>query len=256
MENPTKGAEVRHRWVDHIPLIWAEPPGPSNPARLVIWLGGLGGRKEELSSHLKRMASMGFHAAAYDLWQHGERGTEDRDQIMRRVFGNFYLHMWPILARSTEDALRVIDWAETEFGPLGKVCMGGISMGGDISVAALPLDRRIECAAAAIATADWRRPGMDIPPGEPDSYARLMYERLNPMTHTASYVHCPAITFECGETDAHVPPEGALRFRDALRDTYAACGERLRVTLHRGTGHRFTRDMLENCLEWFVRHTR
>jgi dienelactone hydrolase len=202
------------------------------------------------------MASMGFHAVSYDLWQHGERGTEDRDQIMRRVFGNFYRHMWPILARTAEDALRVIDWAETAFGPLGKACMGGISMGGDIAVTVLSLDRRVGCAAAAIATPDWLRPGMDIPPGEPDAFAALMYERLNPMTHTGAYAHCPAIAFECGEADTRVPPDGALRFRDALRGAYAAREDRLRVTLHPGVGHRFTHDMRENCFDWFDRHSR
>ena len=39
------------------------------------------------------------------------------------------------------------------------------------------------------------------------------YMRLNPMTHTGSYSRCRAITFECGEADTHVPPNGALGFR-------------------------------------------
>ena len=107
MEKTANGAEVRRGWVDHIPLVWAGPPNPANPARLALWIGGLGGRKEELLFHLRRLASMGFHAVSFDLWQHGERGMEDRAQIMRRVFGNFYRHMRPIPARSTEDALRV-----------------------------------------------------------------------------------------------------------------------------------------------------
>jgi dienelactone hydrolase len=95
---------------------------------------------------------------------------------------------------------------------------------------------------------------MNIPPGEPDSYAFLMYQRLNPQTHLSQYSHCPAITFECGADDNHVPPDGAQRFQRALQNTYQGCSERLRVNLHPGVGHEFTPAMWVNCLAWFDRY--
>jgi fermentation-respiration switch protein FrsA (DUF1100 family) len=49
--------------------------------------------------------------------------------------------------------------------------------------------------------------------------------------------HGPAITFECGEDDAHVPSDGALRFQTALRTAHPAAGDRVRVAVHPGVGH-------------------
>jgi hypothetical protein len=60
-------------------------PRSSRPLTLRPW-----GRKGELASRLKRMAFLGFHAAAYNLWQYGKRGTEDRDSIMSRVFRQLF----------------------------------------------------------------------------------------------------------------------------------------------------------------------
>ncbi len=79
--------------------------------------------------------------------------------------------------------------------------VGGLSMGGDIAVAAAGLDHRVERVAAIIATPDWLRPGMQdlfnpgtvLPPGEPDAYAQYFYDHLNPLTHLAAFVHGPAI---------------------------------------------------------------
>lgn len=253
-----------HGWIDHIPAIWVDPDAqgqgtpikgtPVTNRRLVIWLTGLSGNKEGLERYLHELASHGFVALSYDPWQHGERGTETGEQILQRVFSNFRRFMWPILAYTTEDSLRVIDWAVANLGVSSKIYMGGISMGGDISVAAAGLDPRIQVVAAAIATPDWLRPGSNILPSEPDAYARLMYERLNPLTHLESYHRCPAIDFECGAEDDHVPPDGAQRFQNALKTTYLDCPERLRVTLHPGVKHEFTLTMWGNCLAWFVQH--
>ncbi|RPI34660.1 MAG: hypothetical protein EHM70_02120 [Chloroflexota bacterium] len=243
--------ELNHTCVDHIPVVWLDPGLPSGSRRLAIWLPWFTGRKEDMQSQLAGLADRGFVALSYDPWQHGERGTEDPDALLQRVFGNFRRHMWPILAHTAEDALRVIDWAIAMLDISPDICMGGISMGGDISVAAAGLDQRISTVAAIVATPDWMRPGMDISPGEPDAYSQHLYDRFNPITHLGSYSHCPAITFECGAEDGHVPPDGALRFQEVLKDTYAACPERLRGNLHPGVGHKFVEPMWANSLEWF-----
>ena len=65
---------------------------------------------------LKELAGAGFVAVGFDAWQHGERATESRDQILERVFGGFRRRMWPMLGQTTLDALRVIDWALAELG--------------------------------------------------------------------------------------------------------------------------------------------
>jgi dienelactone hydrolase len=248
--------------IDHIPVIWVAPESTPLPSRLVIWLPYFTGTKEQMLPSLQQLAAAGFVALSYDPWQHGERGSESAEQLVARVFGNFRRHMWPILGQTTIDALRVIDWAIENLGVLPPVRIGGISMGGDIAVAIAGLDTRVECVAAIAGTPDWLRPGMTdpfqpgtlLPPGEADGYARFFYDQLNPITHLTSYAHCPAITFECGEMDTHVPPDGALRLQEALKETYQARPERLRVNLHPDTGHDSSNpDIWQGCLEWFKR---
>ncbi len=53
--------------------------------------------------------------------------------------------------------------------------------------------------------------------------------------------------------DVHVPPDGALRFQAALQECYPTYGDRLRVTLHPGTGHAVADPLWRNCLQWFQR---
>jgi len=115
-------------------------------------------------------------------------------------------------------------------------------MGGDIAVAAASLDHRIERIATVVSTADWLRPGMQgqggpLPQGEPDAYARFFYDHCNPLTHLDAFAHGPAIRFTCGAADNHVPPDGALRFREALSKKYPAAGAKVQVKLIPGKGH-------------------
>ena len=251
--------------VEQIPTIWVNPQ-QEPPIHMAIWLPGLTGSKDQMVPFLQELARAGFLALSFDPWQHGERGTENGPQIGNRVFGNFRHFMWPILGQSTLDTLRIIDWAFASFQSSlsPSVFMGGISMGGDISVAAAGLDSRITCVSAIIATPDWLRPGMQdlsrpgtlLPPGEPGAYANFFYHQLNPLTHLPSYSHHPAITFECGANDIHVPPDGALHFQQALRTQNASYEEHIQVNLHEGAGHEVTEPMWKNSLNWFFRWQR
>jgi dienelactone hydrolase len=144
----------------------------------------------------------------------------------------------------------VIDWAIEALGvdPLA-VAVGGNSAGGDAAVAAAGLDSRVVAVAAIVSTPDWLRPGSMEPPGKPDLRSQACYDDACPMTNLAHYrLHQPAIAFHCGAVDTQVPPEAALRFRQALAADYgeasepgpaalAPGGERLQVVLHDGFGH-------------------
>lgn len=253
---------------DHIPVIWLEPAPQRASRRLAIWWPYFTGTQETMLPYLQDLAQAGFVALSFDPWQHGARGTESSEQLAARVFGDgtrrgdFRRHLWPILGQTTLEAARVIDWAISTLAVSPAVYVGGISMGGDIAVAVAGLDARVACVAAVAATPDWLRPGMrdyaqpekQVPPGAADAYARFFYEQLNPLTHLSAYARCPAITFECGEGDTHVPAEAALRFQAALAETYRACPEELRINLHAGVGHSTTPAMWQNCLAWFGRH--
>jgi dienelactone hydrolase len=249
-------------WVDHIPVIWIDPPSRPSTARLVIWLNGLSGTKEQMQPYLQDLAAAGFVALSFDAWQHGERGTEAQHALATRVFGNFRRAMWPILGQTTLDTLRVIDWALTTLHVAPQIYMGGISMGGDIAVAAAGVDHRIQRVAAIVATPDWLRPGMQdlfqpgtlLDPGVPDAYAQYFYDQFNPLTHLNAYAHAPAITFECAANDTHVPPDGAQRFGAALRHSVPAAADHIRINLIPDAGHMDTGRPIfwQNCLAWFT----
>lgn len=233
-----------------IPLLWAEPD-PGAPRRLVIWLPGFSGSKDGVQDQLCDLARAGFVGLSFDPWEHGERSVEGVEALRQRVRGNIRRHFWPILARTAEEVPAVVDWAISQLGVEPGVGMGGISMGGDISVAAAGLEPRIGRVAAAIATPDWLRPGSFEPPGEADAAARAAYERRNPLTHLEAYRHCPALCFLCGDQDRQVPPDGAERFAAALAPAYAAHPERLEIYRQPGTAHQFTPIMWAKALDWF-----
>jgi pimeloyl-ACP methyl ester carboxylesterase len=218
-------------------------------APLALWVPPLGMSKEDMRPVLEALAGAGFRAVSLDPWQHGERGTESADQIRERVFTDFRRHMWPIIGQTTLDCLRVID----HFGG-GPVVAGGTSMGGDAALALAGIDRRVTRVAASASTPDWTRPGMRdirdpsrvLPQGDADRYAQWFFDRLDPLTHVDDYAHGPAILFECGAEDVHVPPDGAGRFADAL-------GENVRVNLRAGLGHievASSPDVIESCIAW------
>ncbi len=229
-------------WIDHIPALYLEPSSKQTTHRLVITLPGLSGTKESMQPILQDLAAAGYFALSFDPWQHGERGTENQEQISKRVFSSFRRHFWPILGNTALDTLRVIDWAIANLDVEPYIYMVGTSMGGDIAVAAAGLDHRIKRVATVVSTADWLRPGMQgqggtIPQGEADAYAQYFYDHCNPLIHIDAYAHGPAISFICGAADNHVPADGALRFQEALKKKYPEAGARVRIILLQGKGH-------------------
>jgi dienelactone hydrolase len=247
--------------IDHIPLVWITPNLQQQAAKLAIWLPYGTGTKEDMFPYLEQLASVGFLAMSFDPWQHGERGTGmPPEQMFTMAMGDFPNTIWPIIGQSALDVLKVIDWAMTEYTITLPVCIGGISLGGDIAVAAAGTDSRIGVVSAINATPDWLRPGMHalgqlVQFGRVGAYAQFFYENINPLTNLSGYADCPAITFECGAEDDHVPPDGALRFQTALGQTYLEQPDRLRVNLHPNVGHQEIPAMWHNSLEWFLTHT-
>jgi uncharacterized protein len=237
-------------WVEHVPVRWIEPPRTTKPRKLAIFLPHLSGTKDQLTGVLEDLAADGFVALSFDPWQHGERGAESRDELVKRVFSAFRQHMWPILGQTTLDALRVIDWALATLGITPPVRIGGLSMGGDVGIAIAGLDHRIERVTSVVATPDWLRPGMHdafdpsklLDQGTPDHYAQFFYDQLNPLTHLARYSHVPEITFYCGEKDTHVPADGALRFQAALQQAHPSASNKVSVRYIPGLAHMDVRD--------------
>jgi dienelactone hydrolase len=230
-------------------------PQETKGRHLIVWLTGFSGSKESVEPQLREFAKAGYVALSFDPYQHGERRIEPNPELVTRVRGNIRKYFWPILAKSAEETKGIIDWAIKELGVRKDVGMGGVSMGGDISVAAAGVDRRIKVVSAVVATPDWMRPGSFEPPGEPDAAAQADYDRRNPLTHLEAYKHKPWIAFQSGAEDRQVPPDGGQRFIEALKPIYGKdAAERLVVNLQPGTKHGFTREMFQQSLAWFQAH--
>ena len=242
-----------HAKVDDIPILVIAPK-ETKARPLVIWPTGFSGQKESVEAPLRELARHGFVALSFDPYQHGERRIESKEELVKRVRGNIRRYFWPILARTAEETPKVIDWAIKTLGVRPEVGMGGISMGGDIAVAAAGVDQRIIVVSACVATPDWLRPGSFEPPGEPDAAAQADYDRRNPLTHLQLYAHRPAIAFQSGAADKQVPPDGGTRFVAALKPLYAETADRLVVNLEPDVPHRFTPRMLEHSVQWFAKH--
>ncbi|MFA6546849.1 MAG: prolyl oligopeptidase family serine peptidase [Limisphaerales bacterium] len=239
--------------VGEIPILVIAPQETKGRA-LVIWLTGFSGQKESVEVQLREFARKGFVALSFDPHQHGERRIESREELVKRVRGNIRRFFWPILAKTAEETPQVIDWAVKTLGVRSEVGMGGISMGGDISIAAASVDKRIVAVSACVATPDWMRPGSFEPPGEQDAAAQADYDRRDPLTHLSLYQHRPAIAFQCGAVDKQVPPDGGTRFVTALKPNYGDQSDRLVVNLEPDVPHRFTPLMLANSLQWFTKY--
>jgi len=245
--------EIHRATVDYIPVIWCEPVEGHQTGNLAFWLTGLGGSKDHLVPYLEDLADRGFIAVSFDPYDHGERMRDTPEMFQAKMDRNKRRYFWPIMAHTIDEIPRLIDWAKASLGATGKVVAGGLSMGGDIAVAAAGLDSRIVAAAACISTPDWLRPGTNETASAPDTFAWNCYHRFNPLTNTGKYSHCPAILFENGALDDHVPPDGARRFQALLRDTYAACPERFAIHEH-PVGHETIPAMWDGALGWFCRH--
>ena len=70
----------------------------------------------------------------------------------------FRRRMWPLAGRTVLESLRVLDWADQQFGVTCPRVAGGVSMGGDIAVALAGIDERVTRVAAAR-----RHPRLDAP---------------------------------------------------------------------------------------------
>ena len=240
-----------------LPVLWEEP-AHAVERKLVIWLPGFTGANEEMRGYLRELAAAGYVALSFDPVDHGERSRFGADEAVDHADGGFrdpasgkiYRHFWAIVAETAAEVPALIDWAVATLGVAPAVGIGGISMGGNIAIAAAAHDRRIVAVATGLAEADWLRPGSTIPLSAPNAYIQSCYERFDPLANLARYRHCPALLLQCGADDQLIPSGGARRFVQALGPTYADCPERLRIEIEEGVAHEFTPTMWRNVLRW------
>jgi len=234
MSDVRQGEDV----VDGVPIVWRAPDAPT---AILVHVPAFGQTKERALPILDHAQSLGFAAIALDAYQHGARGTEDRAALAERVFGNFRREMWTIIGETALDVPRVVEWARSQLGADLPVHLTGLSMGGDVVVAAAPSIERVRSVNAVIATPDWERPGMRdiatdeiVPQGSPDAKAQFFFDALQPLSHPERYRDL-LTHFIVGELDRHVPAEAAHRFRTIVNQGREPGP--VRITEKRGLAH-------------------
>lgn len=249
---------MSHPILDHcgdIPLIYCLPSREPRK-RLVIFLTGFSGGKTKVQPFLEHLANAGFHALSFDPWEHEDRRVESQEELVKRIHTNIRRYFWAILGHTIEEVPQVIDWALDRFDiDPNKIGLGGNSMGGDISIAAAGIDRRIRAVGASIATPEWLRPGTKQSVGHPDEKALKFFQQYNPMNHIRRYRHRPAIDLQCGMNDQVVPPSSGEFFAEILDAFYGEDSDRVRFQTH-DCAHELKEEMFTNHLEWFIRHLR
>jgi len=87
----------------------------------------------------------------------------------------------------------------------------------------------------------------------PTAYGRWLYAQLNPITHPEHFAHGPAILFESGQDDTHVPGEAAHRFATALPKHSPTAGQNITVHVAEGLAHIESvrnPDVIDRCVHW------
>jgi dienelactone hydrolase len=211
---------------------------------------------------IERFAAAGHPAVSFDAPGHGARASGDPHEFSREVLASFRRRMWPLLGRTTVEAMRVLDWAAREVPAPDTVLGGGFSMGGDVAIALAGIDPRVRRVAAIGSTPDWSRPGMRVlgdpfrlvDQGEPDRYAQWFADQLDPMRHLDRYLAGVAVDFELGAEDLHIPEANARDFAAALAALDPKAGTRVRIRIHPGLDHRVIADpaAFESACEWLL----
>jgi uncharacterized protein len=247
---------VKRAIAENIPVIYMEPVIPIKQRKLAIFLSGLSGTKESLIPYLADIAERGYVALAFDNYEHGERGMESKEEISTRVFSNMRKYGWKILGKTALDTIKVIDWAIEYLNVLPEIYMGGISMGGDITITVAGIDSRLVRIAPIITTPDWMRPGMHeignssklMDPGVSDSDSQNIYDQLNPITHLKRYLNCPPMRATLGEVDTHIPSANLERFKRELKEISSDAANRIEIVYISDADHP---DVMARRNEWW-----
>lgn len=206
----------------------------------VLFYHGFGGNKEKIEVHSISLAQAGFLVISLDAIGHGQRRFPHfaevfNDERWAREPEATEAHYLTIVRQTAAEVPMIVDkllscgWAHLEH--LG---IGGISMGGEITYAAIVNEPRLRVATPILGSPEWELPW----PESPHRHA----ERFFPV----------ALFSQAAEKDEAVPARSIRAFHEQLAPLYATAPDRLCYLEYPDVGHRLLPHLWETSRQYMV----
>jgi len=246
-----------------VPALLAHPGDWSTPAPLCLWMHGRSVNKELDPGRFSRWLRAGIAVCAVDLPGHGERADPPRlgPETSIEVIGEALPEVDLIL-----EALAEPGYASAF--DLDRASIGGMSMGGMITLRRLCEPHPFKCAAVEATMGDLF--GLYFPTGKdgefpvPAQHSEDSVAAVDPLHHLDGFEPLPLLVIH-SEADEIAPWRVQSRFIERLREHYVARGvspDEIRVQTwpetgapseHAGFG-RFSNDAKNLQTAFFVEH--
>lgn len=211
----------------------------------VLLYHGFGGTKERVDVYLAALAEAGFLGVGLDAVGHGERRYPDFEVT-------FDSERWDTHFEETEsDFLKLIDETAAEvpsviddllargWARADRVGIGGRSLGGNISYAAVLADDRVRAAVSIVGSPEWTLPRAHSPHHHPDRFFPA------------------AVLSLAAELDEYVPPAPIREFHAVLEPRYRQAPDKIQYLEYPGVGHFLTPELNDDTgrrlVAWYQR---
>lgn len=203
-----------------VPALLAHPGDWSTPAPFCLWMHGRSVNKELDPGRYSRWLRAGIGVCAIDLPGHGERADPPRrgPETSIEVIGEALPEVDLIL-----EALRAHEYAQAF--DMERAAIGGMSMGGMITLRRLCEPHPFKCAAVEATMGDLF--GLYFP-AEEDNPVRVRHSEesvaaVDTVHHLDGFEPLPLLVLHC-EADEMAPWKVQSRFIERLREHYLARG--------------------------------
>lgn len=220
---------------------------------LVILIHGLGGRKEHAAEFFRFFEE--YNLAAFDARFHGERSSGPIIELLRH---NPKI-MWEIIVGSSQDLSRIINYVLEKYRISG-VGVVGASMGGFITFKSISIDKRIKVAVSLISgsiSCILKSKSIILKEITRREYLLKIFLRryMDLMSdidviYFADKCRPTPILLTGGKEDNIVPIKCTITAYEALRKAYGTDSNKVRFVKYSGVGHRVTREMIRETLNW------
>ncbi len=207
----------------------------------ILFFHGLTGSKEAQVLALEDLASSGFLAVGIDAVGHGERRYADFDQRFSDENPDAYREFLNVVIATAQEVPLILDeLSRMRLLNREKIGIAGISLGGHIAYAAIPLETRFKVAATILGSPQWK---IDLPE--------------SPHNHLDKFSSIRLISQNAGQ-DEIVSAAYARRFHTILKARYSDYDERFNYIEYPGSGHFMQENDWNHCwaktLTWFDHH--